>query len=98
MTKCSKIIGTIKTLSLNVPHVLLRIYKSFTRSQFDYQVEIYEKPNNQSFKNKIGDIRYTACIVITSAVQGTSRKRLSQELDLESLENLCWYQNLIFFS
>ena len=73
MNKCSKIIGIIKTLSLNVPHdVLLRIYKSFTRSQFDYQVEIYEKPNNQSFKNKIGDIRYTACIVITSAVQGTS--------------------------
>ena len=33
---------------------------------------IYDKPNNKSFKNKIENIQYKACIAITGAIQGTS--------------------------
>ena len=87
MTKCYNI-GIIKRLSVNIPRdALLRIYKSFIRPHLDYGDIIYDKPNNESFKSKIGNIRYKACIAITGAIQGTSRERLYQELGLESLEN-----------
>ena len=45
------------------------------------------KPNNGSFKNKIDNIQYKACITITGVIQGTSCERLYQELGLESSEN-----------
>ena len=75
----------------------MRIYKSFIRPHLDYGDIIYDKPSNESFKSKIGNIRYKACIAITGAIQGTSRERLYQELGLESLENRRWCRKLIFF-
>ena len=87
MNKCYKMIGIIKRLSANFPrHALLRIYKSFIRPHLDYGDSIYDKPHNESFKNKIENIQYKACIAITAAIQGTSREHLYHELGLESLE------------
>ena len=63
----------------------------------DFGDIIYDKPNNESFKNKIENIQDKACIAITGAIQGTSCEHLYQELGLESLENRCWYQKLICF-
>ena len=86
MNKCYKMIGVIKRLSVNLPRdTLLRIYKSFIRPHLDYGDIIYDKPRNESFKNKIENIQYKACIAITGASQGTSREHLYQELDWESL-------------
>ena len=55
------------------------------RPHLDYGDIIYDKPRNESFKNKIENIQYKACIAITGASQGTSREHLYQELDWESL-------------
>ena len=50
MTKCYKMIGIIKKLSVNISHgAYLRIYKSFIRRHFGYGDIIYDKPNNKSF-------------------------------------------------
>ena len=91
-------IGVIKRLSVNIAlDVLLRIYKSFIRHDFHQKDAIYDKPSNESFKNKIENIQYKACIAITGAIQETSHELLYEELSLKSLEHGRWYQNLIFF-
>ena len=46
---------------------LLRIFKPFIRLIMDY-ADIYVKPKNESFKNKIESIQYKALITITGAV------------------------------
>ena len=54
ISKCDKLIGIIKNLSISVPrNALLRFYKSFIRPDLDYAHIIYDKPNNASSKNKI---------------------------------------------
>ena len=73
MNKCYKMIGVIKRLSVNLPgDTLLRIYKLLIRPHLDYGDIIHDKPNNESFKNKIENIQYKACTAITVAIQGTS--------------------------
>ena len=77
-SKCYKI-GLIKKLSIHLPReALLRIYKSFVRSNLDYGDIIFDKLNNESFKSRIESVLYKVCIAITGAVQGTSRERLYQ--------------------
>ena len=50
-------IGFIKRLSVNLSgDALLRIYKSFIRLHMDYS-DIYDKPNNESFKTKIENVQ-----------------------------------------
>ena len=79
-------IGVTKRLSVNLPHdVLLMIYKSLIRPHLDYRDIIYDKPHNKSFKNKIENIKYKACIAITGAIHGTSRECLYHELGFKSL-------------
>ena len=57
MTKSYKRIDIIKRSSVNILRdALLRIYKSFIRPHLDYGDIIYDKPNNESFKNKIENI------------------------------------------
>ena len=98
MNKCYKMIGIIKRLSANFPrHALLRIYKSFIRPHLDYGDSIYDKPHNESFKNKIENIQYKACIAITAAIQGTSREHVYHELGLVSLGDRRWCRKLTFF-
>ena len=88
----------IKRLSANVPRdAHLRIYKSFIILHLDHGDIIYNKPNKKSFKNKIENIQYKACIGITGAIQWTSRQRLYQELGLESLDDRRWYRKFILF-
>ena len=38
---------------------------------------------------KIEKVQYTACLAITGAIQGTSKKRLYNELGLHSLSKRC---------
>ena len=69
MTKSYKRIDIIKRSSVNILRdALLRIYKSFIRPHLDYGDIIYDKPNNDSFKNKIENIQYKTCIAITGAI------------------------------
>ena len=85
-------------LSVNLPRdALLRIYKSLVRPYLDQGDIIYNKPHNESFKNKIENIQYKACIAITGAIQGTSREHLYHELGLESVGDRQWCRKLTFF-
>ena len=85
-TKCSKIIGLIKKISLTVSRKsLLTICKSFVRPSFDYADIVYDKPLNKSSKRKIEMVQYNAELIITGAFKGTSRDKIYQELGLESL-------------
>ena len=98
ISKYDRLIGIIKKLSINFPrNALLRIYRSFIRPSFDYADIIYDKPNNVSFKNKIENVQYRACIAITGAIQGTPREHPYRELGLESLTHRRWIRKLVFF-
>ena len=88
--------GFIKRLSVNLPRdALLKIYKSFIGPRLDYGDINYDKPNNESLKNKIENFQYKACIA--GAIQETSGKRLYLELGLESLGDWRWCRKLRFF-
>ena len=86
INKCYRIIGFLKRLSDKLPcDGLLGIYKSFVRSHLDYGDVVYDKPNNESFANRLERVQYKACLAITVVIQGTSREHLYKELGLKSL-------------
>ena len=96
--KCNKLIGLMKRLSVNLPRsALLTIYKSFIRPHLEYGDILYDKPDNESFQNKIEKVQYKACLAITGAIQGTSREKLYEELGLHSLVERRRRNKLIFF-
>ena len=71
----NKLIELIRRLSVSLPrNAVLTIYKSFIRPHLDYGDILYDKPNNENFQNKIAKVQYSACLSITSAIQGTSKK------------------------
>ena len=76
---------------------LLTIYKSFVRPLLNYADIIYDKPYNESFKEKLEAVQYNVCLAITGAIRGTSRERLYRELGLETLNNRRWSRKLFFF-
>ena len=48
---------------------------------------MYDQASNESFHQRIESIQYNAAIGITSAIRGTSSKKLYQELGLEPLRS-----------
>ena len=89
--KCSKLIGIIGRLSVNLPrNALLTIYKSFIRPHLDYGDILYDKPNNENFQNKIEKVQYRACLAITGAIQWTSIAKIYEELGLHSSAKRRW--------
>ena len=42
-------------------------------------------------------IQYNAALVITGSIRGTSKEKLFEELDLESLQHRWWYRKLCCF-
>ena len=77
--KCNKLIGLMKSLSVNLPRSsLLTIYKSFIRPHHQYGDILYDKQDNESFQNKRKKVEYKACLVITGAMQGTSREKFTK--------------------
>ena len=66
------------------------IYKSFVRPHLDYGDVIYKQPNNSSLSEKIESVQYKAVLAITSTIKRTSKEKLYQELELESLRNRRW--------
>ena len=55
---------------------LLTIYKTFVRSHLDYAEIINNKPINDSFEEKLEKVQYSAALIITGAIKGTSREHL----------------------
>ena len=54
---------------------LLTIYKTFSRSHLDYADIIYEKSFNDSFKQKLQEVQYSAARIVTRAMKSTSWER-----------------------
>ena len=61
----------------------------------DYKDIMYNQPQNESFCQKLESIQYKAAVAITSAMQGTSREKIYQELGLKSLKSSRWYERLV---
>ena len=96
--KCNKSIGLIRRLSITLPrNALLTIYKSFVRPHLNYGGILYDNPNKENLQNKSEKVLYRACLSITSAIQGTSKDKLYDELGLHSLIKRRWCNKLIFF-
>ena len=94
ISKCIKIIGIIKRLSVIIPRdVLLKLYKMFIRLHLDYADIVNDKPSNELFSKKMERVHYKACLAIIQAIQGTSQEKLG----LESVSDRRWYR-MIFFS
>ena len=95
-SKANKTIGLIRKLRNSLPRPsLMTLYKCFIRPHLDYGDIIYDQPFNNSFQNKIESIQYNACLAITSAIRGTSKERLYEELGLESLQHRRWYRKTL---
>ena len=75
---------------------LLTIYKSFVRPNLNYAVIIYDKPLNESLKEKVGMVQYNTALIINGAFKGTSCDKIYQELGLESLADRRWTRKLTF--
>ena len=88
LIKTRKIIGLIKKLQPVIPRAaLLTIYKSFLRPHLDYGDVIYDRAFNKSFQNKLESFQYNTALAIMGAIKASSRKKLYQELGLESLKS-----------
>ena len=61
------------------------MYTVFFRPTLDYADIIYDKRENESFKDWLETIQYKAALAITGAIRDTSRKRIYNEHDLDSL-------------
>ena len=96
--KTNKTIELIrKLLTLHPKAPLITIHKWFIRSQLDYGDMVYDQTFNMSFQQKMGTIQYNAALAITDAIRCSSREKLYQELDLETIQQRCWYRKLCCF-
>ena len=62
----------------------------------DYGDILYDKLEGENFRNKLETFKYRACLAITSALQGTSRQTLYNEIGLHSLSKRRWCNKRIF--
>ena len=76
---------------------LLTTHKTFIRSRLDYAGIIYAQVYNSAFHDKFESIQQNACLAITGAIRGISRKKMYQELGLESLKSRRWFKKLCHF-
>ena len=98
ISKANKGVGLIKRLYFYLPRKsLLNIYKSFIRPHLDYGDVIYDQPSNDSFCKIVESVQYKAALAITGTIKGSSRERLYQELNLESLSDRRWYRRLVYY-
>ena len=74
-------IGLLRKLQSLLPRTaLITICKAFARPQLDYGDVIYDQAFNASFHKKLESIQYNACLALTGAIRGTSKKRIYQKL------------------
>ena len=59
--------------------------KSFIRPHLDYGDVIFDQAYNKLFQENLESIQYNVILVTTGATRGTSKEKLEQELNLESL-------------
>ena len=65
--------------------MLITIYKAFIRPHLEFGDVLYDQAFNNSLKEKLESFQYNACLALTGAIRGTSKEKIYQELELESL-------------
>ena len=94
-------IGVIRYLSKYVSRdVLDQMYKLYVRPHLDYVDIIYHKHDpdlNLDFTKKLESTQYSAALAVSGAWRGTSRQKLYDELDWESLYHRRWYRRMTHF-
>ena len=98
ISKVYKTIGLLRKFQsvLSRPSLVL-LYKTFIRPHINYEDIIYDQAYRESLHQKLEIIQYNAELAIISAMRGTSREKLYQELGLESLQKRRWYRKLCYF-
>ena len=93
--KTTKGVNIIRKMNLLLPcSSRLTIYKSFVRPHLDYGDVIYDQSNNSRLSDKIESVQYNAALAINGAIRGTSKEKLYQELELESLKDGRWLRRM----
>ena len=98
----------LRNLSKHLPrHTLNEMYKMYVRPHLDYGDVIYHIHHKicefcQSFKltyqmERLEAVQYSATLAVTGAWKGTSRKKIYDELGLESLDLRRWSRRLVLF-
>ena len=96
--RVAKTIKLLRKLQNLLPRKsLITVYKSFMRPNLDYRDIIYDQVYNPSFYRKLDSIQYNDVLAITSAIRGTSAKKLYLELCFESLQQRPWHRNFDIF-
>ena len=73
LSKVYKGIGLLRNFFNKLSRqALVTIYKAFIRPHLDYGDIVYDKPNNETFINKIEKVQYDATLAITGTIRGTS--------------------------
>ena len=76
----------LRNLSNKLPRQgLVTIYKAFIRPHLDYGDILYDKPNNETFINKIEKAQYDTVLEITGAIRWTPREKLNLALNISNL-------------
>ena len=73
------------------------LYKAFVRPHLDYGDILYDQAHNASFHLKLESLQCNACLAIAGEIRASSREKLYQELDFESLQQRRWYRKLSTF-
>ena len=76
---------------------LVTIYKSFIRPHLDYADVIFDKPSNVTFSNRIELAQCNAALAITGTIRGSSKEKLYQELEFETIKERRWFRRLCCF-
>ena len=91
-------IAELKKLRYSLPQKsLITIYKdlyNILRPLLDYGDITYDQLHNESVCEKLESVKYKVALAITVTLQGTSHKKICQELRLGSLRARRWYKHL----
>ena len=67
-------------------NALLTIYISFIRPNVDYCNFIHDQTHNENSCNNLEEIQYNAALVITGAIEQTSKLEVYEQLNFESIK------------
>ena len=67
------------------------------RPHLDYGDILYDRAYYTTFHQKMEAVQYNAALAITSAIRGSSKEKLYQEVGLETLQQRRWYRKLYCF-
>ena len=66
LSKVNKTIGLLRKFQPSFPRKsLVTIYKSFIRPHLDYRDVVYDRASNESFRQSLESLQYSAAIAIT---------------------------------